>query len=134
MFSNKKTILAGTVIVYLLLMLVFTFVDLKAELLIYHPGSTFGRCFEIVGTLPMPTVAVFTCMALMLTNRRKRTLRSVLSYIGILGMHYATDVITGAMITIFTMQAMDAFIMRQPNEVQRRMLWTRIKWTQFYMK
>ncbi|MCD8150528.1 MAG: phosphatase PAP2 family protein [Clostridiales bacterium] len=295
MFSNKKTILTGTVIVYLLLMLVFTFADLNAELLIYHPDSTFGRCFEIVGTLPMPLVAVFTCMALVMTNRRKRTLSSVLSYIGIglllgylifyacisfehavpggwipllivliawivisvilcrkiiqcgngdklrktaaigicgcaaavfgpmiikeimsrprfntlddpaaqftlwfvrlphsaesanssfpsghsaqaatsmflllvpwfaekywtkkyirtvlfvsgiftigvmlsrmvLGMHYATDVITGAMITIFTMQTVAAFIIRQPDKIQRRLIWTRIKWQQSYMK
>ncbi len=70
MFFNKKTILTETVISYLLLMLVFTFADLNAELLIYHPGSIFGRCFEIIGTLSMPAVAVFTCMALILTNRR----------------------------------------------------------------
>jgi len=74
--------------------------------------------------------------------RTKKYIRTVLFVSGVfticvmlsrmvLGMHYATDVITGTMITIFTMQAVDAFIMRQPNEVQRRMLWTRIKWPQY---
>ncbi len=79
----KKSILAKTVIIYLLCMLIFTFADLNVELLVYHPGSTFGRFFEIIGTLPMPFVAIFTGMAIMLTNRRRRILPSVLSTIAL---------------------------------------------------
>ncbi|MCD7982451.1 MAG: phosphatase PAP2 family protein [Clostridiales bacterium] len=64
MYENRKAVMWATLIVYCILMFVFTFGDLGAAIRVYNADSFFARCFEIVGTLPMPAAAVFFCVAL----------------------------------------------------------------------
>lgn len=69
-FVKRIMLLLSMVIVYCALMLGFMFVDLPIALWIYNADSMFGRFFEIIGTLPMPVVGVFSCVAWILTCDR----------------------------------------------------------------
>lgn len=75
MIVKEKKVLFGTMIAYGVMMLIFTFADLRAALMIYNADSVFARCFEIVGTLPMPFIAVFACVALLMTDDRAHGVR-----------------------------------------------------------
>lgn len=72
--------LAG-VIVFCVLLAVFTFLDLPVAKAMYHPDSLFGRFFEIVGTIPLPFVGVFSCVALIGTAEKRFCLGTIISYV-----------------------------------------------------
>lgn len=86
--KNKKLIIVIG-IVYLILMGYFTFNDLKIALWIYNPGTAYAKVFEFLGTIPMPIMGIFACIAFMLCTMIARMMD---------GMHYATDVLTGAVV------------------------------------
>lgn len=75
---NMKVI---SIIAVCVLFFVFTFADLSIAKLVYNPDSFFGRFFEIVGTLPMPIVGVFSCIALIGTTEWKLHVKNILSYL-----------------------------------------------------
>lgn len=75
---NFKIILG---ICFIGLLLLFTFTDLPIAKMVYHPNSLFGWFFEIIGTLPMPVVGIFSCIALIGTAKRKLCIQTVLSYL-----------------------------------------------------
>lgn len=75
---NYKLILG---ICFIGLLLLFTFTDLPIAKMVYNPNSLFGRFFEIIGTLPMPVVGIFSCVALIGTAKRKLCIQTILSYL-----------------------------------------------------
>ncbi|MCD8116043.1 MAG: phosphatase PAP2 family protein [Oscillospiraceae bacterium] len=82
-------LLLGMVIACCVLMLGFMFVDLPIALWIYNADSAFGRFFEIIGTLPMPVVGIFSCVAWLLTCDRRRKVGTALNWVfGVLFLAY----------------------------------------------
>ncbi len=77
--SARKLCLEG-ISAFAALMLIFTLCDLTIAIHIYNPDSAFGRFFEIVGTLPMPVVGIFSCAALIMTARRELCLSTAVSF------------------------------------------------------
>ena len=57
MKNKKLIILIGAV--YVLLMTIFTFNDLKIALWIYEQGTAYAKIFEFLGTIPMPIMGIF---------------------------------------------------------------------------
>ena len=81
MLEKKKRNLLILGIVFIGLMVFFTFADLNVALWIYNPESLFGRFFQIVGTLPLNIVGVFSTVALVMTAEYKFNLSTIVSYV-----------------------------------------------------
>lgn len=81
MLEKKKRNLIILGIAFVVLMLVFTFADLNVALWIYNADSMFGRFFQIIGTLPLNIVGVFSCVALVMTAEHKMKISTIVSYV-----------------------------------------------------
>ena len=68
-------------ITFSVLLVIFTFLDLPVAKAVYNPESLFGRFFEIVGTIPLPFVGVFSCVALIGTAEKRVCISTIISYI-----------------------------------------------------
>ena len=86
--KNRKWI-TSILAVYLFLMVVFTFTDLKIALWIYHPGTLFAKIFEFLGTIPMPIMGIFACVSfLMGMNEQNMVKRILLGFLIIMNLSY----------------------------------------------
>lgn len=81
MLQKKKRNLQTIGIVFAILMLIFTFADLSVAMWIYNPDSMFGRFFQIVGTLPLNIVGIFSTIALVMTADHKMNVSTIVSYV-----------------------------------------------------
>ena len=79
-FNQKKFFLIG-ICIFIILMGIFTFTDLKIAMWIYNPNSIFGRVFEIIGTLPLPSVGVFAFFSHIFSSECKFCLKTIISWI-----------------------------------------------------
>ena len=75
--KNKKLIIVIG-IVYLILMGYFTFNDLKIALWIYNPGTAYAKVFEFLGTIPMPIMGIFACIAFLMDLRYDSKIKKIL--------------------------------------------------------
>ena len=75
--KNKKLIIVIG-IVYLILMGYFTFNDLKIALWIYNPGTAYAKVFEFLGTIPMPIMGIFACVAFLMDLRYDSKIKKIL--------------------------------------------------------
>lgn len=69
------------IVILVVLMLIFTFLDLPIAKVIYAPASRFGRFFEIIGTIPLPIVGIFCTVSLIMTAEKKFCVKTILSYV-----------------------------------------------------
>lgn len=79
--ENKVDFRVMLVICFIGLLLICTVYDLPIAKAVYNPDSFFGKFFEVIGTLPMPVVGIFSCIALMGTAEKKLCVETVLSYV-----------------------------------------------------
>lgn len=78
--DKKKKYLLG-ITIFIILLIILTYNDLRIAQWIYHPDSQFGRFFELVGTLPVPIIGIFSCVALITTAQKKICINTILSYL-----------------------------------------------------
>ena len=76
MKNKKLIILIGAV--YVLLMTIFTFNDLKIALWIYEPGTAYAKIFEVLGTIPMPIMGIFACVAFLMDLHYDKMIKKIL--------------------------------------------------------
>lgn len=76
MKNKKLIILIGSV--YVLLMTIFTFNDLKIALWIYEPGTAYAKIFEFLGTIPMPIMGIFACVAFLMDLHYDKMIKKIL--------------------------------------------------------
>ncbi|MCR5545510.1 MAG: phosphatase PAP2 family protein [Lachnospiraceae bacterium] len=75
---NWNIVFIGVLVV---LIGIFTFVEFPLAEVIYNPESGFGRFFEIIGTLPLPIVGLFSTVSLIMTAERRFCPKTILSYV-----------------------------------------------------
>lgn len=78
--SKKKTgfFIGG----FIVLLAVFTFLDLPISKAVFNIDSTFGAVFAAFGEMPAMLVAIFSCAALIITRDKSKKASSVVQIIG----------------------------------------------------
>ena len=77
MLSTKRY-LKPILIVYIALMVVFTFADYPIAQAIFHPGTAYAKFFETVATIPMPIMGIFACVSFWLAMDKVNKVKTVL--------------------------------------------------------
>ena len=76
--KSTKNLLVPILVVYVLLMVVFTFADLPIAQAIYNPGTPYAKLFETVATIPMPIMGIFATVSFWLGMDKKNAVKTVL--------------------------------------------------------
>lgn len=70
-------------VLYVALMIVFSFFDLKIDQVLFNRGTTFGKIFEVIGPSPMLFLMMFSGVSLLFYNSSENKTKRVFIYIGL---------------------------------------------------
>ena len=62
-------------VIYIVLMVIFTFFDYETTNRLFNPGTTFGKIFEVLGPSPMPFFVIYSGISLFFIPFTKRITR-----------------------------------------------------------